>query len=198
MKIFRKFCLVLLMLSWASLSYGAISAKLYRYINEEGIVVIDDKIPPRYVAQGYDILNTNGQLLGTVEPSVPQNAVEKALRKRALAAQEREDRFILVSYSSVAEISSAMARKLGQLDREVKGIKTNIKSSHKRISFEQQRAANYQRGGKLVPVNVKDTLLELEVEVKKSNALLEIKRREYLKTEDRYQGYIARYRQLKA
>ncbi len=198
MKTFRASCLVLLMLSCASLSYGAVSAKLYRYINEEGIVVIDDKIPPRYVTQGYDILSISGQLLGTVEPTVPQNAVEKALRKRALATQEKEDRFILVSYSSVAEISSAMARKLGQLDREVKGIKTNIKNSHKRIAFEQQRAANYQRGGKSVPGNVKDTLRELEAEVKKSNVLLEIKRREYLKTEGRYQGYIERYHQLKA
>ncbi len=195
---FRKICLILLILSWASGSYGASGARLYRYINVEGVVVIDDKIPPGYVSQGYDILSYTGQLLDTVAPSVPQNAVERALRKKALAARVREDRFILISYSSVGEIQAAMARKLDQLDREVKGIKTNIKSSTKRIALEQQRAANYQRGGRQVPKNVKETLFDLEAEVTKSESLLILKEEEYSKTEERYLGYIARYRQLKS
>jgi len=137
-------------------------------------------------------------LLDTVAPSVPQNAVERALRKKALGAREKEDRFILVSYSSVGEIQAAMARKLDQLNKEVKGIKTNIKGSARRIAFEQQRAANYQRGGRQVPENVKVTLFELEAEVIKSRSLLELKQEEYNKTEERYLGYIERYRQLKA
>lgn len=194
----KKVAFVLLLLSWVSVSYSAGGARLYRYIDNEGVVVIDDKIPPNYVAQGYDILSISGQLLDTVAPSVPQNAVERALRKKALAAREKEDRFILISYSSVAEIQAAMARKLGQLDREVKGINTNIKGSKKRIALEQQRAANYQRGGRQVPENVTDTLLDLELEVKKSESLLVLKQEEYEKMEERYQGYIERYRQLKA
>ena len=195
---FRSTCLVLLILSWAAVSHGAPAGRLYRYINGEGVVVIDDKIPPNYVAQGYDILSKTGQLLDTVAPSVPQNPVEKALRKKALAAREKEERFILISYSSIGEIQAAMARKLDQLDREVKGIKTNIEGSTKRIALEQQRAANYQRGGRQVPENVKETLFELEAEVIKSESLLELKQEEYEKTEERYLGYIDRYRQLKA
>lgn len=195
---FRRICLILLILSWASTSYGAIGGRLYRYINGEGVVVIDDKIPPGYAAQGYDILSYTGQLLDTVAPSVPQNAVERALRKKALAAREKEDRFILISYSSVGEIQAAMARKLDQLDKEVKGIKTNIKGSTKRIALEQQRAANYQRGGRQVPENVKVALFELDAEVIKSRSLLDLKQEEYNKTEERYLGYIERYRQLKA
>lgn len=195
---FKRVCLILLLLSWTSASQGASGARLYRYINVEGIVVIDDKIPPAYVAQGYDVLSSTGQLLDTVEPSVPQNAVEKALRKKVLAARDKEDHFILISYSSVTEIQAAMARKLGQLDREVKSINTNIRGSKRRIAFEQQRAANYQRGGRKVPKNVTETLFELELEVKKSESLLELKKEEYEKMEERYQGYIERYRQLKA
>ena len=193
----RKLLWIVLLLSVASSGHSFAAQNLYRYINAEGVVVIDDKIPPGLAAQGYDILSNTGQLLDTVEPSVPQNVVERALRKKALATQEKEDRFILISYSSVAEIQAAMARKLNQLDREVNGIKTNIKGSSRRIAFEQQRAANYQRGGRIVPENVKDTLLELEAELTKSGSLLVIKREEYDRTEDRYQGYIARYRQLK-
>ncbi len=195
---FKRVCVILLLLSWTAASLGAGGIRLYRYINAEGVVVIDDKIPPGYVAQGYDILSSSGQLLDTVEPSQPQNAVEKALRKKVLAAREKEDRFILISYSSVTEIQAAMARKLGQLDREVKSINTNIKGSKKRIAFEQQRAANYQRGGRAVPENVTETLFDLELEVKKSESLLELKKEEYEKTEERYEGYIERYRQLKA
>ena len=198
MKVFRALCVILLMSSWASLSYSAGGGRLYRYINAEGVVVIDDKIPPGYVSQGYDILSYNGQLLDTVAPSIPQNAVEKALRKKALVAREKEDRFILISYSSVGEIQAAMSRKLDQLDREVKSIKTNIKGSSRRIAHEQQRAANYQRGGRQVPENVKVTLFELEAEIIKSESLLVLKQEEYDKVERRYLGYIERYRQLNA
>ncbi len=193
---FTRVCLILLLLNWTAASLSAGGVRLYRYINGEGVVVIDDKIPPAYVAHGYDVLSSSGQLLDTVEPLQPQNAEEKALRKKVLAAREKEDRFILVSYSSVAEIEAAMMRKLGQLDREVKGINTNIKGSKKRIAFEQQRAANYQRGGRVVPKNVTETLSELELEVKESENLLKLKEEEYKKTEARYQGYIERYRQL--
>ena len=195
---FKKIGLILLLLSCISAAYAATGARLYRYISGEGVVVIDDKIPPNYVAQGYDILSSTGQLLDTIEPSVPQNAVEKALRKKVLAAREKEDRFILISYSSVGEIQAAMARKLQQVDREVKGIRTNIKGSTRRITFEQQRAANYQRGGRQVPENVKETLLVLDAEVGKSESLLVLKEEEYNRLEERYLGYIERYRELKA
>ena len=198
MERFRRVCLFILILSWVGSSYGAAAGRLYRYINEEGVVVIDDKIPPAYVAQGYDILSNTGQLLDTVAPSVPQNVVEIALRKKALAAREKDDRFILISYSSVGEIQAAMVRKLEQIDKEVAGIKANIMGSTSRIALEQQRAANYQRGGRQVPENVKVTLFELEAEVIKSNSLLVLKQEEYNKTEERYLGYIARYRQLTA
>jgi len=194
----HRFLLILLLLSWIGASHSAPSARLYRYINAEGVVVIDDKIPPRYVTQGYDILSRTGQLLDTVAPSIPQNIVEKVLRKKVLEAREKEDRFILISYSSVAEIKAGMVRKLEQLDREIKSINTNIKGSNKRIAFEQQRAANYQRGGRKVPENVRVTLSDLEFEVKKSESLLVLKREEYEKTEERYLGYIDRYRQLQA
>jgi len=195
---FKRTGLIVLLLSCISAAYATTGARLYRYISGEGVVVIDDKIPPNYVAQGYDILSSTGQLLDTIEPSVPQNAVEKALRKKVLAAREKEDRFILISYSSVGEIQAAMARKLQQVDREVKGIRTNIKGSTRRIAFEQQRAANYQRGGRQVPENVKETLLVLDAEVGKSESLLVLKEEEYNKLEERYLGYIERYRELKA
>ncbi len=193
----KKLYFILLILAWSNICHGVTGGHLYRYINVEGVVVIDDKIPPRYVSQGYEILSNTGQLLDTVEPSVPQNAVERALRKKALAARQREDRFILISYSSVAEIKAAMARKLGQLDREIQAIQSNIKRTKNRIIAEQQRAANYQRGGRQVPENVKVTLLELAGEVKKTERLLVRRRDDYSKVENLYQGYLVRYRELK-
>ena len=38
----------------------ASGSELYRYTNAEGTVVIDHRIPPQYVAQGYEVLNDKG------------------------------------------------------------------------------------------------------------------------------------------
>lgn len=187
----------LLLLTWASIGIATAANNLYRYTNTQGIVVIDDKIPPGYAAKGYEILSSKGRLLDTVEPSVLTDPEAVAEQEKILAAREKEDRFILTSYSSVEEIKAAMARKLEQLDREIQAIDINIKGTQKRIIGEQQRAANYQRGGRGVPENVTDTLIKLEKEIKKAESLLLHRREDYRKSEAVYLGYLSRFRELK-
>ena len=192
----KKILLLLLSLVWGHVYGGSMASNLYRYTNDEGIVVIDDKVPPHYVSRGYDILSKSGQLLDTVAPVDPK-ASKQLLTKKELAARQREDRYILISYSSVAEIKAAMARKLEQLDREINVIKINLRGTKDRIEYEQQRAANYQRGGRKVPDNVATALTKLEAEVKKAGGLLAVRDKEYRQTEALYQSYLVRYRELR-
>ena len=34
--------------------------ELYRYRNDQDVVVVDDSVPPEYVARGYEVLNERG------------------------------------------------------------------------------------------------------------------------------------------
>ena len=60
------------------------SAELYRYTNAEGTVVIDHRIPPQYVAQGYEVLNDKGVVVRVVprELTPEERELEQALAEK--------------------------------------------------------------------------------------------------------------------
>ena len=42
--------------------------KLYRYRDAKGMVVIDDAVPPQFARNGYEVLNSSGQVIEVVPP----------------------------------------------------------------------------------------------------------------------------------
>ncbi len=57
----------LLTLLLAGLGLGAAQAQaaveLYRFINEQGVVVLSNSIPPELVSHGYDVVRGDGTLV---------------------------------------------------------------------------------------------------------------------------------------
>ena len=64
----KRILLSVVCVSMGFTSIASAQAKLYRYINEQGNVVIDYTIPADYVSKGYEILNSNGQVIDKIEP----------------------------------------------------------------------------------------------------------------------------------
>lgn len=183
---------------------NAQAGNLYRYKNSAGVIVMDDSVPPQYAAGGYEVLSKSGQVLEVVKPQVAAppavnngEGAAGAVEKDELA-QEREDKFLLSSYSSTDEIRQAMERKLDQLDREIKLVESSLADKSKLRVREQARAANYQRGGKPVPATVTDTLARLDEQELKADQLLVVRRQEYADTQALYDRYATRYIELTA
>lgn len=182
----------------ACLAYPVLAVeRLYRYENEQGVLVIDHSIPPRFVGKGYEILSKHGQVLEAIAPADTESSEARLAREKALALREKEDRFILISFSTVAEIEAAKRRKLAQVEWDIKIIEANIKDTHKRIAVEQNRAANYQRGGVEVPESLYSALTDLEAEIEKAQALLTKRHQDYELTDKLYSNYAQRFLELK-
>ena len=133
---------------------------LYRYTNEQGVQVLDDKVPPRYVAGGYEVLTIGGRVLEVVPPQL--TGAELAAKQRREAQQEA-DRELLKRYNSVADIESARSRKLAIVEQDIAIMRSNIASLGKQIEQEETSAARTQRnGGKVAPELLKriDSLRE--------------------------------------
>lgn len=183
---------------------NAQAGNLYRYKNSAGVIVMDDSVPPQYAAGGYEVLSKSGQILEVVKPQVEAPLVVNsgegatgAIEKDELA-QEREDKFLLSSYSSTEEVQQAKERKLDQLDREIKLVESSLADKSKLRIREQARAANYQRGGKPVPASVTDTLARLDEQELKAEQLLVVRRQEYADTQALYDRYATRFAELTA
>jgi len=117
---------------------------LYRYTDEHGVQVLDDQVPPRYVAGGYEVLSKSGRVLKVVPPQLSGAALQAQQRRRA---QAEADRKLLKRYNSVADIESARKRKLAIVEQDMAIMHSNITSLQRQIKQEEASAARTQRNG---------------------------------------------------
>lgn len=172
---------------------------LYRYRNLQGNLVIDHEIPPRYVAGGYEILSESGRVITVVEPQRDPTELDAEQQNKAEQAAEqlREDQMLLRTYNEVAELQSAKNRRLTQLKREFEIIQTNLAKNEANLEASRIKAANYQLGGRSVPKSLLNSIDEQIFQRRDAEQMLLLRQQEYQGTEDRYNGYLARFKVLK-
>jgi hypothetical protein len=188
---------------FVSLTIAAVSAEaddLYRYRNVQGNIVIDHEIPPKYTAGGYEILSETGRVLQVIEPQ--QNPEELDVEQQQnelakIAEQLREDQMLLRTYNVVSELVSAKDRRLAQLKREIEIIESNFAKNEAAFEVSRTSAANYQLSGKPVPKTLLKSMDEQILQRRDAEQMLLLRQQEYQGTEDRYMGYLARFKTLK-
>lgn len=173
---------------------------LYRYRNHEGVLVMDDRVPPEFAGAGYEVLNASGRVIETVPPAAPAAPVSRESAADAVshAVSEREDKFLLASYSTVADINAAKQRKLTSFQREIDIAKANLDRTRQRRAKLREQAGELQRSGREVPAAVASSLDGLGAEEKSGEDLVRQREQEYRDTERLYDGYAARFQVLKA
>src|SRR5690606_27958622 len=106
-----RFFLVFILGAWATLATTPVFAAdrvYYRYINEDGVQVLNHIIPPEYVPKGYEVVSLNGEVLKVVEPAPSEEEAEQvAMERKARLEQERRDKLLRRRYSSVNDIEAA-------------------------------------------------------------------------------------------
>lgn len=192
---------IAVLLCWPQTS-TAEGAKLYRYRNDQGVLVIDHTVPASAAARGYEILGTDGKVLEQVAPAGDGTAEDTAAARTRVfaqesAEQEKVDHYLLTSYSSVADIEAVKARRVADLERETGIARTRLEElAKKRVALEE-RAANLQRSGKPVPETLLQDLAEVEGQAKTAGAQLEERQLQREELARHYDAYIARFRELR-
>ena len=188
---------ILLMALFACVIAGeAYAGNLYRYTNSRGFVVLDDRLPPEYVSNGYEVLSKSGRLIKVVPAHVDKPEVDAETQEKVDGERQREDKYILASYGSLEDIQQTGARKKKSLEREIQIVERNLADTRAQRVEERARAANYQRSGRPVPDLVKDVLAQLEEEENKAIPLLESRRQEQADMKAQYERYEARFVEL--
>ncbi|MGH1372186.1 MAG: hypothetical protein ACRBBW_09140 [Cellvibrionaceae bacterium] len=174
--------------SVATVSVSASGKVFYRYLNAEGVKVIDQQIPPEYVQKGYEVVSARGEVIKVVEPAISEEEAaklaEKRLREDQLAAWDAELRR---RYSRVGDIDAAKKRKLAQVKGSIAILDSNIRNLKKQISQQHANAANSERRGHAVPEAVLKTLAALEEELKLTEEQVEQRNEQYRNIEEKYE-----------
>lgn len=190
--------------------------KLYRYHNQEGVPVINDNVPPEFVGAGYEVLAPSGRVIEVVAPAAAPpsrppaaagvsgtaaagSATDDAGAPAAAGAavSEREDKFLLASYSTVQDIAAAKQRKLAQFQREIDVAKANLARTLQRKGVLQAQADSARQAGREPPAAVLTSLGELDVEEASGEQLVRQREHEYRDAASLYDRYEARFRVLK-
>ena len=156
---------------------------LYRYTNDEGVKVINSSIPAKYAQNGYEIINTSGEVLKRVAAAPSQDDIDKANEEREILNTYN---LLKRRYSKLEDIERAKTRRLENIDTSIVILKGAISNLELNIKELVQRAAEQERAGRQVHKSLlkqlKDTRAELEI----SEDLLKYREEEHSETAKRY------------
>ncbi|MCZ6829120.1 MAG: hypothetical protein O7F73_05955 [Gammaproteobacteria bacterium] len=174
---------------------------LYRYVNNEGTIVIGDNVPPQFVRRGYEELNSDGSVNRVIKPSLSED--EKGNRSQEWIAQElaeaeakrlrKYDESLLLRYSSIEDIEAARDRGLGELKIRISILRSNVRSLKHQVENNQARAADIERSGGTVSVEIVAALDGLRGEIVEAERGIAERSREMEVVNGGYQRDIDRF-----
>lgn len=195
-----RWCALIAGLTWAALSYAQAPEKVYyRYVNDEGVKVLDDRIPPKYVPKGYEIVSMYGEVLETVPPAPSAEEVEeKAEAERLRREREAYNQELKRRYSTVKDIRDAKRRSLSELQGNISILEGNLSNIRSQIRDLEARAARMERSGQTVSDSVLENLQTLKAEVEEVKSQIANRQTEYDQVAEKYDQDIERFQEMQA
>lgn len=134
------------------------TGKVYRWVDEDGVVHFGDAIPPEYSKERHEVLDGRGTRV-TVHGEKP---VAEA------PARNNRDRALLATYGSVTEIESVRDRRIGYLDDQNAVAQDRLRSLRtRRQALDDNPAAINELA------TVEQRIREYDYEISRRNAEIE-------------------------
>ena len=178
--------------------------ELYRYLNDKGIPVIDDHVPPEMVSRGYDVIRPDGSLIKRVSRQLSEE--ELLLRNtdesRARLKEEEQlrlqawDQSLMLRYSDLDDIAAAQTRAMRDLNIRISILKSNLVAIKSQIEREQQKAADIERRGAKVPVELSRNVDTLRLEIEDTEQSILVRKQEVESVLASYQRDMDRFKTL--
>jgi hypothetical protein len=201
-----KWCVpgLLLLAALSSQLWAGDDRRMYRYHDQDGVLVIRDHIPPQFVRFGYDIMRTDGTLVESV-PAAPTeeelaarygDAQQRKLLEEQERAQQEADKRLLTIFSHPDDAERARDRRIEALDVIIGVHRGNIISLRSELDQTQHKAANIERSGRAVPEDIVQKLDSLNRQIANLEADIAVKEREKTEVRESYAKDIARLKKL--
>lgn len=131
---------------------------LYRYRNAQGVLVINETMPPEYAREGYEIITKKGQVVEVVKPSVAIDPQELQRQKEMQVQMARQDVELRKLYSSPADAERQRDRQIDAMNLKIDFARGQVLQTTNRRKVELDQAAKLERKGRPVPQPMRDTI----------------------------------------
>jgi hypothetical protein len=188
----RKALWVLCLLSTAA------HAEFYRFIDENGVVVISRSLPPDAASRGYEVLADDGMVLEEIEgqPMGEEREAWLSAREAARALSNR-DRNLLLRYVSEADLEARRTRKLGTFDDQIATMKAELAGLAIKKKDATARAARLERDGAPVPEALQQEIQALDDRIVTVGNNLENLKKARASASAQFDEDLARFRLIK-
>lgn len=177
--------------------------KLYKWVDEKGVVHYGDSVPPQYSKKEARILNERGIEIGRreAEKTDAERAAEQA-KSQAAANSKQRDQILLNTYVSVAQIEELRDQRLDLVEGQIKVTSQYVATLNNRLGELQTRAQTFKpyssdAKAKQMPDGLAEDLVRAVNDLKVQELNLNSKRAEQDEMRREFQADIERYKELR-
>lgn len=183
------------------------TAKLYKWVDENGEVHYSDRLPPEKNKLAYKTFNNEGVVIKKVKRELTseekrqkaeeiQRAKELAEQQRLKAeAEQRERTKLLKTYTSEEQIIRLKAERVESLRRNIETAKKTLLIQQKNHQDLMKRAANKERSGEVVSKTFLTQIKQIKEQISFQKHFIKDKTAEIAETQKKYDEELAKYRQ---
>lgn len=122
--------------------------KLYRWVDEDGVVHYGDSIPAKYADVDKEVLNDAGVTVGVLRGKKSEEELAAERRQQALEQQRelqrRADQALLATYLSVEEIKMHRDRRIELFQAQARVTELYLRNLQRRLESLEEEAADFK------------------------------------------------------
>lgn len=180
--------------------------RLYRWVDDTGVVHYGDSVPPEYADVEKQILNHHGVRIGivrgkkTAEEIAEENRIAEVRRQEKL--QRRQDQALLATYLSVDEIIMHRDRRIELFQAQSRVTELYLRNMMRRMATLREEASNFRPysedpDAQMIDPELAEDILLTKATIKRHQANLARFRDDEKNIIERFDGDINRFRSLK-
>jgi len=196
--------LISLILGITGQSVQANTKKMYRWVDEEGNIFFSDKIAPKDIKHRRESLNQNARVVEVVEKE--RTKAERELVKRLsilrrqqqaiINKQKSHDKVLLSTYRNTKDMTVALRGQMLAFDSKRKVVRGNLNRLELQLLQKQRKAAQYERDGESIPVNLLTDIAESRAQIDKTYVEISNQFQKKKKIREQFEQDISRFSYL--
>lgn len=178
--------------------------KLYRWVDDKGVVHYGDSIPPEYSKKQRDVLNKQGIQIGTMEAEKsPAQVAEELRQKETIRQAAARDDILLRTYLSSEQIEQLRDQRLDLIESQIKVTTQYLHTKRTKLMELHAQSGHFRpynpaANAPTMPDQLAEDLVRTLNDIKVQEENLDAKRAEQGALRAQFRSDIERFKQLKA
>jgi len=189
--------------SHAASTSGTPDRKLYKWVDEQGVIHYGDQVPPEYAAKERQVINSQGVEVEHLEAQkTPEQLAEDEKKKQDALARANRDKNLLSTYGSVQEIERLRDQRISLLTDQIRVTNQFLEilnGKMTKLRTASMRFRPYSADPKAPPMSdqMAEDLVHVGNDLRTQQENLREKRSEVTAMTQEFDSDIARYKELK-